>query len=302
MNAITPIEAAEQPAADIVALFEADPKIVLTDKSKADAFFAAVKTEVEAHVPDLTTAKGREAIGSIAYKVTRSKTAIDKARLDLTSDLRKEVDRINKVGKEEEARYAALAAAARQPLTDWEAAEKARKARIQAAFDFLQSAPLAQPGDTSERLAARLAQVQAATFGDDFEAEHKEAAERLQRIAIDALTTAIERVKQAEKDAADLAAFRAAQAAQAAQAAAAAPTVQAEAAAPAAATENHVAPPAPPPPTASPSETAIILGRAKTGLMDVCGLDEDTAKRVVLAIARGQVANLTITRENAHVG
>lgn len=300
MNAITPIEATDNPAADIVALFEADPKIVLTDKAKADAFFAAVKAEVEAHVPDLTTANGREAIGSIAYKVTRSKTAIDKARLDMTADLRKEVDRINKVGKEEEARYAALAIAARKPLTDWEAAEKARKARIQDAFDFLQSAPLAQPGDTSERLAARLAQVQAASFGDDFEAEHKEAAERLQRIAIDALTTAIERAKQAEKDAADLAAFRAAQAA---QAAAAAPTAQAESAAPTASTETLVAPPAPPPPPpASPSETAIILGRAKTGLMEACGLDEDTAKRVVLAIARGQVANLTITRENPHVG
>ena len=44
-----------------------------------DPLIERIAAEVRAHVPDLTTAKGRDAIKSLAYKVARSKTMLDDA-------------------------------------------------------------------------------------------------------------------------------------------------------------------------------------------------------------------------------
>lgn len=43
-----------------------------------DPFLAKIREEIDSFVPDVSTRKGREAIASIAYKVARSKTALDK--------------------------------------------------------------------------------------------------------------------------------------------------------------------------------------------------------------------------------
>lgn len=45
-------------------------------------FFEAVKAEVTGEVPDLTTRKGRERIASLAAKVSKSKTAVEKPGRD----------------------------------------------------------------------------------------------------------------------------------------------------------------------------------------------------------------------------
>lgn len=306
MNAVSPITpAAPTEAADIVALFEATPSIVLLDKEKGAAFFAAVKAEVDAYPHDMSTTKGREATRALAAKVTTTKTTIDKARLALTEGWRKETARVNAAGKEAEAMYAALAAEARKPLTEWEAAEAAKRAKIQGTFDRLQAAPVVQLGDTSTTLAARLSDIRAVEFDADFEAEHRQACERLRSTAIDALTTAIARAEQAERDAADLQRLRDAEAAR--QAAAPPPEIEAVphpalAASPMVASEPAPVPVSAPVRSASEEETLAVLGRVKLGLMDACGLDEPTARRVALAVARNQVPHLTINLETRHAG
>jgi len=42
-----------------------------------DPWIAKIRKEVESFVPDVTTKKGRDAIASIAYKVAKSKTALN---------------------------------------------------------------------------------------------------------------------------------------------------------------------------------------------------------------------------------
>lgn len=77
---------------------------------------------------DLSKAKNRDAIKSLAYKVTQSKTYIDKAGkavVDELKELPKKVDASRKQCRDE---LDALSEEIRKPVTTWEDAEKARVA------------------------------------------------------------------------------------------------------------------------------------------------------------------------------
>lgn len=106
-----------------------------------DQFFDAVKAEVTAEVPDLTTRKGRERIASLAATVSKSKKAVE-------TPGREYLKRLKEMPKVVEAELKvfvdamnALRDETRKPLTDWEAADQARKDKhvdgIQAMKDFL---------------------------------------------------------------------------------------------------------------------------------------------------------------------
>ena len=53
-----------------------------------DPFLEQIKKEIDSFVPDVTTKKGRDAIASMAYKVAKSKTALDDVGKELVADLR----------------------------------------------------------------------------------------------------------------------------------------------------------------------------------------------------------------------
>lgn len=290
MNAITPVEASVEPNADILAEFEVDAGIVLQDEKKAAAFFAACAAEVDAHTPDLTTDTGRKAIASLAYRSNTRKAAIDKARLGLTEGWRKQTAAVNAAGKVAEAKLNDLAARARKPLTDWERSEAEKKARAEAAFKYLQDAPVVLLNDTAATLEARLQAVRDYLLPNDFEPEHRDACERLRATAIAALTTAIAEAKQKEQDAADLARLRAQEAE---RQAAAAPVVEASTVA---STETFVAPPPPAPPPADPSQEHVraVLAAAKDAVIAASGITDAQARAVVLAIANGKVPAVSI--------
>lgn len=104
-------------------------------------FFDAVKAEVTAEVPDLKTAKGRARIASLAATVSKSKTAVEKPGRDYLKRLKEMPKVVEAELREFVTKMDNLRDATRQPLTDWEAAEQARKDKhvdgIQAMKDFL---------------------------------------------------------------------------------------------------------------------------------------------------------------------
>lgn len=76
---------------------------------------------------DLSVVKNRKAFASLAYKVTQTKTAIDKAGKLVVNDLKelpKKVDAARKLFRDE---LDLLSDGIRKPLTEWEAQEKARE-------------------------------------------------------------------------------------------------------------------------------------------------------------------------------
>jgi hypothetical protein len=88
--------------------------------------FERIAQEARSHVPDVTTKKGRDAIGSLAMKVSKSKTFIEKCGKELVAEQKAQIkliddDRIATVKKFDELRNEILA-----PRDAWEQAEKDR--------------------------------------------------------------------------------------------------------------------------------------------------------------------------------
>ena len=116
----------------------AEQKLITTDDISADnapaiyvaggldQFFDAVKAEVAAEVPDLTTRKGRERIASLAATVSKSKKAVETPGRDYLKRLKEMPKVVEAELREFVTKMDALRDATRKPLTDWEQAELAR--------------------------------------------------------------------------------------------------------------------------------------------------------------------------------
>lgn len=95
-----------------------------------DKFLEQIREGVN-EVPDLSTAKGRARIASLAAQVSRSKTAVEKPGRDYLKRLKEQP----KVVEAELRRFVTecdqLRDEVRRPLTEWEGAEKARTEALQ---------------------------------------------------------------------------------------------------------------------------------------------------------------------------
>ena len=109
-----------------------------------DELFDRIAQEARSFIPDVTTKKGRDAIGSLAMKISKSKTIIEKYGKDLVAEQKAQIkliddDRISVVKKFDELRNEILA-----PRDAWEQAEKDRvsghKQCIQDIRDMLKEA------------------------------------------------------------------------------------------------------------------------------------------------------------------
>lgn len=89
-------------------------------------FIDKIKEAVQGIVPDVSTAKGREEVVKLAYRVTQSKTLIDKTGKKFVDEYKekcKPVDAARKIARDE---LTELATEVRKPVTEWEEAEAKR--------------------------------------------------------------------------------------------------------------------------------------------------------------------------------
>lgn len=109
---------------------------VFTEAGKVDPILAQIKKIVAEFTPDISTAKGRAEIASMAHKVARSKTYLDGIGKDLVDQYKEIPKKIDANRKRIRDELDALKDEVRKPLTEWEEAEKARvqgiKDRIEA--------------------------------------------------------------------------------------------------------------------------------------------------------------------------
>lgn len=104
---------------DLIPIEEVNAVELFTGDGLAD-LLAKIKAEVTAFVPDTATVAGRKEIASIAFKVSRSKVAIDNAGKELVAGWKqraKEVDDSRRVARDF---LDALRDRVRKPLTEWE--------------------------------------------------------------------------------------------------------------------------------------------------------------------------------------
>lgn len=102
------------------------PIEIFTVKGGARSVVDRVKQIVEESPQDISTAEGRKEIASIAYKISRTKTAFDDMGKTLKADLQKQVDAIDAERKAIRDELDTLKDQYRKPLTDFENAEKER--------------------------------------------------------------------------------------------------------------------------------------------------------------------------------
>jgi len=167
-----------------------------------DPILARIEEEINKHIPDVTTGKGRDAIKSLAYKVAKCKTYIDGAGKDLVADKKKEISIVDAERKKWRDKCDELRDKARKPYDDWEAADKARVAEIQsriASFTVVMDPMML----TSPVLKEHLAHVKAVAIDDSFQEFITEAA-KVKDESIRVLEAAIAKKEKEEAEAAEL--------------------------------------------------------------------------------------------------
>lgn len=182
-----------------------------------DQYIEKIRQAVN-ETPDLSTKKGRDRIASLALKVSRSKTAIEKPGRDYLKRLKEQP----KVVEAELRRFVTecdrIRDETRQPLTEWENAEKARLEALQKRIAYLRG--LADVVDDvgnylpSQSISDRLISAKAVELGDSWQELATEAG-----VAKDAtvqkLEAALAESKKREEAAAELERLRQQQAAEA---------------------------------------------------------------------------------------
>lgn len=156
------VEAKEAPAPSAeLAVVSAVTTIVAVDFFKAGGskeILAQLKDEVrkQAASLDISTETGRKAIASLAYKVARSKTALDEQGEKLGEDLRKAKEAIDAERRYVRTELDGLKDEVRKPLTEWENAEKMRIAGHEGALAAIAESPEFGLTESSAELRNRL--------------------------------------------------------------------------------------------------------------------------------------------------
>lgn len=193
---------------DIVALITENPVVAFTDAKQYSEFYAKVKEQVDAHVPDVATAKGRAEIKALAFRVTRTKTALDDAGKKLNEDARKKIDAVDAQRRKIRAELDALAEEARRPLTEWETAEEDRQDHIRKVMEKIAALSRAYLEDGSDLIADRIRVVREIDIDPTVFSDSNEVAKAAQAKAVADLEMVLERARRHEADQAELARLR----------------------------------------------------------------------------------------------
>ena len=166
-----------------------------------DPYLQKIRDEIDGFTPDVSTKKGRDAIASIAYKVARSKTALDAVGKDLVAELKEVPKKIDAERKRMRDQLDAWQEEVRRPLTEWEEAEKARVERIKSQVARLADTETASMSakDIRESIANLEAHVIDARY-EEFESE----AHRVKAASLNYLRDALVAREKYEEEQAEL--------------------------------------------------------------------------------------------------
>lgn len=178
--------------------------MVLQDEKEFASLFAKVKAETQKLVADTSTKKGRDEIRSMAAKVVRTRTTIDKARLGLTAGWRDLTNKVNAQNKVIEAQLDALADEVRKPLTEWEAAEKERNDRADAIINQLARDAMVSLDDSADDVRTRGMAVYETVLDPALFGDKLDTAQQAKDHAVSTLKAALARLTREESERAEL--------------------------------------------------------------------------------------------------
>lgn len=174
--------------------------------SGLDPWLQRIREQVTGIVADVSTRKGREEIASRAFKVRKSKTALDALGKKLVDEMKDVPKKIDSERKRMRDALDALADEVRRPLTEWEEAEAQRVAEHKANVECLQA--VSTEGMAAKDIQALLTCLESSVIDgswEEFEAE----AHRVKAASVDTYRTALAARERYEAEQAELARLRA---------------------------------------------------------------------------------------------
>ena len=169
-----------------------------TKGDQLDDTLEKVAKEVRAHVPDVSTLKGRNAIKANVTKATKAKTFLESHGKDLSAEYKAIPKVIDANRKKSRDFFTDLIEEIREPLTAWELIDKEEKAQVvdTEKFLILYEVEHEQAINDNELIDLRTKQAEA-----DRQAEIKAAADKAAAEAkAQAEAEAAERIAQAERE------------------------------------------------------------------------------------------------------
>ncbi len=180
---------------NLIIPIETTPALLFTNEGTA-TIIKEIEKKVKEFKGSIDTDKNRKGIASFAYKIAQTKTFLEKLGKDLVSGEKAKLKLVDAERKKLRDSLSALAARAREPLTEYENAEKARiEAERQLEIFNLDHEEALQMDDLFNR-EKELAKKEAELAKQEEERKQKEEAERLEK-------EKLEREERIKKEAAE---------------------------------------------------------------------------------------------------
>ena len=173
---------------------------VFTAEHGLDPFLSQIRKEIDVFVPDTGTTKGRASIASIAAKVAKSKTYLDGVGKELVDRLKEQPKLVDAERKRMRDLLDKWKEEVRQPLTDWENAEKERVSQIQERIANLSLIP---DDANSKQLSARIKKLDDLVIDESFAEFQGDAALKKESMLLQ-LKLLLKTVEQKEREQAEL--------------------------------------------------------------------------------------------------
>jgi hypothetical protein len=194
---------------ELMILDTLQPLQVFTENG-LDPLIQKVEQEARSILLDISTERGRKEVASLAHKIAKSKTALDKMGKDLVSGWKEQAKKVDVERAKAWDRLEALQKEIRQPLTDWENREKERIAEHEATLAEIENSGRFSMENwhwlSAEALRDRLKEVEASSSCDweEFCVRAKQAIE----LAIASIRSAIQKREAFDNEQSELARLR----------------------------------------------------------------------------------------------
>lgn len=193
---------------ELVTVPKGDILSVFTEPGAIDPILARIRQEIDAFAPpDVSTSKGRDEIKSFAFKITRSKTYLEKLGKELADEMKAVPRKIDASRKTIRDTLDQWSDEVRAPLTAWEEAEQARRDKHESLLAHVSNMAEHMHGRSAAELRECLTAVNGTKIGPHLDEYQTDIAAAVTR-ARSALELAIADREKQEAEAAELARLR----------------------------------------------------------------------------------------------
>jgi hypothetical protein len=181
---------------------------VFSAEKGLEPWLQKIRLEIDGFTPDISSRKGRDAIASMAYKVARSKTALDDVGKKLVADLKEIPKKIDAERKRVRDTLDAWQEEVRRPLNEWQAKEDARVDAHNSVIGEIKLFGEIIEGLSAEDLEQCIQKVEAIVIGEHLEEFEAEAARAKDQV-LAKLRPALATRKSLDAELAEIAKFNA---------------------------------------------------------------------------------------------